>query len=229
VNNAVDISAPCQLICEGRADEAFFGRLLKARSISGFQVRCARSNKQPDKCAGKDGISDTIAAIFSTYDLLPSRIKGVLIAIDSDKDPKAQFAFAQEQIKLGRPMAQPPDRIMEIKKSGGLSIAVMTIPWADQLGNLDTLLFQSLDNTHADIMPPLAEYCKGTEHRTRDWSIGEKSKMQLRCSVAVIHKPDPSQSLTYLVQSSHGPFTFSHARFDQIANYLDGFGKTVNP
>jgi len=230
VTSPIDISAPCQLICEGAADEAFFTKLLNVRSITGFQVRCARSNKEPKKCAGKSGIADTMSAILSANDLRPDTIKGILVAVDSDDDPETEFADAIEQVRLSRPMLHTPDRIMEIKELlGGISIAIMTIPWLDQPGNLDTLLFQSIDITHADIMQPLSEYCKGTENRTRDWSIGKRSKMKLRCAIAASHKPDPSLALPYLIAGRHCPFDFSDERFNNIAAYIGKFRQTVNP
>lgn len=222
------VSAPCQLICEGASDEAFFKRLIASRNITGFEVRCARCNGQK-RCGGNSCISDTLTAMFAAADLTPGAIKGILIAVDSDDDPEAEFLAVKRQIRSAKPMHPMPDRLLEIKptKDPNPAIAIMTIPWADQRGNLDTLLFQSAANTHAEIMSPLEDFRNSTEHLRIDWSLGKLSKMNLRCTIAVSHKSDPSMSLALLLLSDECPFDFGDAIFNNIASYLEEFRQTV--
>jgi len=225
VTNPTDISAPCQIICEGAGDEAFFTKLLTSKQITGFQARCARRDKG---CIGKSGITDTVAAILGAAELRPGTVKGILIAVDSDDDPMVAFAEAKKFIKSAKPMQPVPDRLLEIKE-GNVSVAVMTIPWADQPGNLDTLLFSSMGETHNDMMQPLARYSEGTSHRTEGWSLGKVSKMKLRCIIAASYEPDPSLSLAGIIPSHACPIDFNGIRFDQISEYLRRFRDIVSP
>jgi hypothetical protein len=153
------------------------------------------------------------------------------MAVDVDDDAKKTFRDTINYIKSVQPRISYPGKYLEISrgtKEADFSVAILGIPWHDQSGNLDTLLFESLQTSHADIMGPLATFCDLTQKRREGWTLGPNSKMKLRCTIAVTYKPDPGQSLGILLSRTNAPlFNFADATFNQIASFLYDFQHQV--
>src|SRR5260370_8324059 len=93
------IRQPCRVVCEGAADSAFFNSLIRIRGIPNCEADCARSDKDPNRCAGKNGITDTLRGLKGYAELNPGKLRGVVIAIDADTDPKQRLKETFEAIK----------------------------------------------------------------------------------------------------------------------------------
>lgn len=217
------IKKPCRVVCEGRDDAAFFTRLFETHSIEGFEVDCARTNNKPTGCAGKSGITDTLLSLKGVSDLNPGVLRGIVIAVDSDEDPRKAFEHARQAIRNTKLQLPVPDQALVPKSDPqGVdpALAILCIPWIDATGHLDSLLLESIHTSHGDLIDPIEEFCKKTEHRTRDWSQNNKLKMKLRCAIAASEEGEPGLSLAYFLQSSACQINFRDPTFDKIVAFL---------
>src|SRR5262249_39084812 len=155
----------CRIICEGAADRSFFNALISSRGITNCEAECAIQDNE-ERCGGLNAIPDTLRGLKGFAESQPNKLRGVVIAVDTDQDPKARLDETIELIKSAglRWPAKYLD-IKERKKPDEFSVAILGIPWLDKQGNLDSLLFDSLQQTHADIMTPLTAFCAGTVAR----------------------------------------------------------------
>jgi hypothetical protein len=220
------VSAPYQIICEGSADRVFLTRLLQSPwGVTDFAVRCTHTTDSR-RCAGRSGLKDTLLAVDAVRATINGSLRGIAIVFDSDDDPAGRFNEIIEAIrasKLGYPKPTAP---LEISK-GDPSIGVVLLPWFDRPGHLDELLFESLKESHSDLLTPVEDYQAATSHRIGDWKFGSKSKMRLRCVIAASHEPDPGVALSYLLETSKSPVDFHHKSFDQLMTFFDDFRRKV--
>jgi hypothetical protein len=224
------ISKAIRIICEGRADSAFFNALMRNRNIQNCEADCARTDNDQKRCAGKSGITDTLQGLKGFADTHPGKLRGVLLAIDTDVDEEDALHDTVEAIKKVTPKIACPTKFLEVrhgKTETDFSIAILGIPWLDRKGNLETLLFDSVQTTHADIIPPLNEFCLATQSRHQDWDAGLESKMKLRCTLACSYRPDPSLSLSFMLEGHDHPFDLGHPAFNPIAAFIADFVEKV--
>jgi hypothetical protein len=186
-----------------------------------FSVRCTRT-KHSDGCAGIDGLTETLLALEAVRSISPKPIKGVAIIFDSDDDPQKRFAGIIQAIKNAKLKYPLPDRLLEVKP-GDPAIAISLIPSIDRQGNLDELIYESLQVSHADLLDPVNRYCADTSTRTGDWAYGKKSRMKLRCMIAASHKKDPGIALSHFLKTSKTPVDFRSPCFDHIIDFLQDF------
>jgi hypothetical protein len=224
------IGKPSRIICEGRADSAFFNALIKNRNIQHCEAACAKTDNDSQRCAGKSGIRDTLQGLKGFADTHPGKLRGVLLAIDTDVDEEGALDYTIKAIKQVTPKIACPSDFLEIKHGKtkhDFSVAILGVPWLDRKGNLETLLFDSVQTTHGDIIPPLNDFCTATESRHQGWDAGLRSKMKLRCTLACSYKPDPSLSLSFILESHDHPFDLGHAAFNPIASFIAEFAEQV--
>lgn len=219
-------SSPLQIITEGVADQVFFEKLLASRGIAGFQARCARSNSDNRRCAGKSGFPDSLRALLAINQLKPGTVKGIILAVDSDCNPAQSFEEMRGVWKACRPMHPHPEQPLEIMDVDP-AMCILTVPWSDRTGNLDTLLYESTLQSHSDLVVAVDRFCEATKHRNGIWSDGTKGKMRLRCVIAASHSPDPGISLSFLIQGSKCPFDFASTCFDRLSDFLLKFKERV--
>jgi len=221
------INKPFRVVCEGRADAAFFNGLFISRGILDFEAECAKTNGENKKCAGKSGITDTLLALKTIVDLRPGVLKAIVIAVDSDSDPEEAFKTVKESIRATKALLPVPREMLK-PEGNDPAIAVVTIPWIDTPGHLDALLFESMRISHSDLMKPIDDFCHATEHRTVNWSDGSKAKMKLRCAIAACYKDDPGKSLAFVLESSACQLDFGDSTFDRIAKYFTDFNSRLS-
>ena len=76
------------------------------------------------------------------------------------------------------------------------AIAILGIPCYDTPENLDLLLFDAMQITHADIIvPPLDQVLRADSGLNGHWAVGPKAKMRLRCTIAASYGDDPGIEL----------------------------------
>jgi hypothetical protein len=218
--------APYYVICEGPADRALITRLLQVRwGVTDFSVRCTHSD-DPDnhQCAGKSGLTATLRAADAVRAIHPRAARGIAIVFDSDDNPTANFKSILDSIKAAKLSYPVPTAPLEIaRRKDAPSIAIALLPWHDTQGHLDELVFEALQQSHADLLQPIADYRTATAHRTGTWRFSIQSKMKLRCMIAASFEKDPSRSLAYLLEGSDCPVDFKHSCFDRLVAFLDEF------
>ena len=188
------------------------------------EADCARLDKEPNRCAGKNGITDTLRGLKGYAEINPGKLRGVVIAVDADTDPKQRLKETVEAIKAAD--LKSPSKYSEIMprvKEDEFALAIIGVPSGNTAGNLDLLLFNAMQVTHADLIAPLDDFCKQTQARNGHWAIGPKSKMRLRCTIAASYEDDPGLSLSYLLSRSDNPIDLNHGAFNSISEFLIAF------
>jgi hypothetical protein len=155
----------------------------------------------------------------------PNKVRGIAIVFDSDEEPQKSFEAIIESIRATKLSYPLPDRPLEIKagSASAPSITIALLPWADKIGHLDELLFESLKDSHEDLLQPIADYQTATQHRIGSWKYGKLSKMRLRCMIAASYEKDPSIALSYMLESKGCLIDFFHPCFDQLVAFLEDF------
>src|ERR1700694_209358 len=134
----VNILQPCRIICEGAADAALFNALIRSHGVTNCEADCARSDNDPKRCAGKNGITDTLRSLRGFSDIHPDKLKGVIVAVDTDLSWETALRETIRSIHAVDPPVSCPGQFLEIireRKKGDFFVSILGIPWHDELGN----------------------------------------------------------------------------------------------
>src|SRR5260370_14608140 len=128
---------PYQLVCEGKADEVVFSRLLKA-SGKNVDVRCPKKD-DPNGGLGKDAIHKTLNGLQAQFD----KITRVVVLVDSDDDAAKAFTdacgeFAKANAKnITKPYPVPAVVNTVATLVGSPDTAIALVPAVGVKGSLD--------------------------------------------------------------------------------------------
>jgi hypothetical protein len=124
------------ILCEGTSDEALLRALIDTRNLPEFCIRNG-SDLPGDNSGGISMIGRLLAGIIIWEGF--SSISDILIVVDSDSDPNSNFREVRSQIQSVTDYAYPiPDQLL-VRGAGSPTMAVLTLPWIDEPGNLETL------------------------------------------------------------------------------------------
>jgi hypothetical protein len=212
------IDSPYQLICEGKADEIFFSRLLKA---TGKNVNVACPKKENGGGAGKSGMFNRLIGLQAEF----GRISHVVLVIDSDDDPDQAFADGCEGFKKANAAnpakLYPVPIVANAPTAGSPRTSVVLVPGVGQKGCLDSLLIPSFEQRYAGAkVDCVNDFC----NCVRDPQRGETrdSKVRLRTLIAASWPKNPGISLSFLLEEKNCPIDLAHPSFDPIRNILHG-------
>lgn len=211
--------APYIVLCEGNAERSFLNRLLRLRwgATSEFSVRCTHTQADPDRCAGRSGLKDTLLALDAVKAFHPRLVRGIAIVFDGDNDRDGRFGEIMEAMRESKLKYPRPNNPLEIAP-GDPSVGVYLHPV-----HLDELIFEALRESHQDLIAPVNAFELATLHRTEKWKYGAKSKMRLRAMIAASWERDPSGALAHFLETSDSPVDFKHSCFDALMAFLDDF------
>lgn len=210
------------VVCEGKADWAFFKTFVYERGITGLQIIRPADGK--DKFAAR--LNEIEVQVQS------ADVAHILLVIDNDSNAKKAFDDVVREIGKTGLYGEPKERLKPTKKRGRPSISVMCVPWGvrwskmcgARRGNLETLILKVMLDTRAYDKEKacLTRYQNCTP--AKDWPIGKQSKMKLRCLIAATCKKDPSCAPSDMWQSKKG-FTplMQDASFDVLEAFLREF------
>ena len=130
-----EISAPYQLIVEGKDDKYFFEAFLENSRISGVQI---------PSLDGKNNLNDFLKAFALTPGFYI--VKAIGIIRDSNSDPKASFQSVQTALaNAGLPVPKK-----EIVPAGeNPRVSVLMIPGIEESGSLEALCLQAVSDCPA--------------------------------------------------------------------------------
>jgi hypothetical protein len=207
---------PYQLVCEGKADEVFFSRLLKA-SGKDVEVRCPKRD-DPNGGLGRTAIHKTLSALQAQFD----KITRVIVVVDSDDDPNSSFEGAcGEFIKANqRNPAKPyPVPVIANTLAGGMpSTAVVLVPTMGTQGCLDSLLLPSFEQRFGTHLNCVTDFCTCMTDPQR--GLTKDLKLRLRIIIASAFPKKPGVSLANLLEEGHCPIELTHPSFHQIRTTL---------
>jgi hypothetical protein len=209
---------PYQLVCEGKADEVFFSRLLKA---SGRQVdvQCPKKD-DPNGGLGKAAIHKRLIAFQAQFD----KITRVVVLVDSDDDPGVALAEAKEEFNRANTAnpaklyAVPANANTIARLAGSPDTAIAFVPDPTMKGCLDTLLLPSFEQKFSGQLKCVDEFCHCAKDAQRGYT--RDLKLRLRILIASAYPKRPGISLANLLEEGHCPIELTHASFDSIRNTL---------
>jgi hypothetical protein len=210
----IEITESRLIICEGKADVAFFDHLIQGRGLPGFQVLSAE---------GKDGYERVLVALSAAPGF--DRIAGILVVGDNDLDPPAAFFNIQEQIRAVGTYPVPNHPGEAVKNQGYPAVVVMMVPWQERVGCLETLLIEAVDDVRHDLKLCVDTYA-ACAHADA-WNEVEQSKMKLQSLISAICRSDPNTPVSFAWSRNEDIIPLDRPCFDQIANFLGGFDGLV--
>jgi hypothetical protein len=215
---------PYLIICEGKSDEAFLHHLLEARNLHRFQYAYPEQDAEGRGTWGKDGIDEVLRGIKP---LMPATLQGIIIVLDTDSGPDQALRFAQRKIREAGDY-DVPNRLLEFSESSEdlPPIIVITLPWINEIGNLETLIVKAVQKLFPNEWTCLTAYCNCTKHVDEDgWSVGKQSKMRLQCLMSAVCKDDPTCAVSVMWgRDKGGLFTpmLADDSFDQVVAFFRG-------
>ena len=215
---------PFLLVTEGNQDCVFLTRIAKARGLAdSFGAECARAAN--GKCAGEGGFRGHLEGVFAFLQANPGVVEGIIVVRDTDGGADQAFSDAASQIAAaGLPKPSLPLKVKTgTRQQVELGTSVLLLPWHDTLGNLDSLLLQSLGDKFAPELACADAYVRCVDGRIAGWNSGKRDKLRLRALIACLFKKDPGCDLSKIMEDANSPFDFEHPAFRQVGDYLAGF------
>jgi len=194
------------IVGEGLADQVFFRQLARHRGIPDLQA------------AGPAKGKDFTNRLEAMRGFAPETSTIVLVA-DSDSDHAASFELVRDQIRAVGDYGVPTRPLEVIKGRGAPAVAVLTLPWIDRNGNLETLLLDAMSEKSPTVRVEVDRLIAATVLRAR--GISKDSKARFACMVACICDDDPScaaSTMWYAAKGFQG--LLDHKCFDPITDYL---------
>jgi hypothetical protein len=210
---------PYQLICEGKADEVFFSRLLKTGGKS-VDVACPKKD-DPNGGMGNKAIHKRLIGLQAQFD----KISRVVVLVDSDDDPAQALTDAQEEFNKAntanpaKPYPVPVSANTVANLAGSPETAITLVP-VGAMGCLDTLILPSFEQQYSDKLPCVNEFC--TCMRDPNRGVTKDSTLRLRILIATVFPRKPGTSIANLLEEGHCPIDLAHNSFDAIRNVLNG-------
>jgi hypothetical protein len=211
------------ILCEGSSDKTFFQQLIRERSLPHFTITYPNEQKRGEP-GGWTAFHSSLAAI-RTERWFPE-VAGIIIVRDNDENPNQSFDEVCNQIRLAGKFGIPGQPLQPaLSVAGAPVIVVMTIPWAGESGNIETLCIQSMADAHQHLKVCVDDYatCAGNT----SWPVTKRSKMLLRSMIAAACKSDPNTGLEYAWSRDEVLVPLNHSCFDRIADFLISFDTFV--
>ena len=216
------------LLCEGISDQSFFASLTRARGIPGFQI--FRIETLSGGVGGVTAWTEAINGLIADPNF--ENIRGLLIVADNDERPVESFNIVRDAVAastdilssgISRRLAVPT---APLQKAGAApAVVTMMIPWVGIICNLETLCFQAIRSAFPDKSACVDALAQCTNSQT--WPVSPKSKMQVRSYLASSHQSKPEFGLTRVWNEAPHLIPLNNAIFDQVADFLSGFGNFI--
>jgi hypothetical protein len=217
-------AGPRAIVCEGRADEAFFRALITARQLPEFEIKNT-GDADPNQRGGIDKFGLLLQGIPSWRGF--DQLTDILLVADNDEKPADNFRRVRDQIAAVTPFGLPavrytvPNSPLE-RTTGTPTICILMIPWADAAGNLESLCLQSAMDAAPAMALCVDAFATCTTAGT--WpEVSRLSQMKLRSILAARHKSNPFIGIGRVWNEDASLIPLQHASFDQITGLLESY------
>src|SRR5262249_48684150 len=115
---------------------------------------------------------------------------------DCDDDPAGSFSSVYDQVVAAGWQRPSAPRQFTTAKPTYPPLAVLMLPWDDEVGALETLFYTAASSVWGEAAKCVEEFvtCTGAEKRLPQ----QVSKCQLRCLIAGLHAKDPNITLAWI-------------------------------
>jgi hypothetical protein len=208
---------PYQLVCEGKADEVFFDRLLTAAGKQ-VDVSCP---KREEGGMGITGIRKRLIGLNAQKD----KISLLVVALDCDDDPAQAFNNGQTELQraneaIGNLTYTVPVQANTLT-NGTPRTAILMVPAIGVRGCLDSLLLPSFEQAYPGRPVPLDcvdNFCTCMQNPARGYA--RDARLRLRALIAATQN-NPGYSLANLLEEGHCPIDLNHVSFNPIKAALN--------
>lgn len=211
---AVEIVKPRVIVCEGKADVAFFEHLLAERQLPEFQVLPANGNSRYE---------DLLTALSAAPGF--NNLSGILLIGDNDLNPAAAFQNIRTQILTAGGYGAPNAPRVPARAAPFPAVVVLMVPWDGTAGCLETLLLEAVSNTKPELRTCVDAYATCAD--VNDWNPVEQSKMKLQSLTSVICRSDPTTPVSYAWSRPETIISLAEPCFDRVADFLRAFPALV--
>lgn len=206
----IEITGRHVIVCEGKADVAFFEHLIAERGLPEFQVLPANGNSR---------YGDILVALTAAPGF--NGLSGILVVADNDLDPAAAFQNILEQIQEAGGYGVPNAPRVPARSAGFPTIVPLMVPWDDTVGCLETLLLEAVRAVNPELAACVETYATCTHVDV--WNEVERSKMKLQALTSVICRSDPNTPVSYAWSRPETIISLTQPCFNQIADFLQAF------
>lgn len=205
------------ILCEGTSDEAFLRALIKARNLPEFCIRNG-SDLPGDNPGGITMIGRLLAGIIIWEGF--AAITDILIVVDSDSDPLTNFNEVCSQIRSVTDYSYPVPNTLLDRANGSPRVKVITIPWIDESGNLETLCLSVAVKTSQPLAACVEAFAQCAKVDT--WTLARKrDAMRLRSFLAAAHSSNPFIGLGQVWRDTPELIPVTDSQFNRIADVLE--------
>ena len=218
--------SPYLVVCEGRADAAFFNRLFRERNIGNFQIDIPLIHgRNGTTSAGNTCFGEYLKAVRTEFQLNPNSVRAIILATDCDTDPTESFVKVQRQIQNANAVEGTPKygvpatpTILTASENGLPGICIVMLPGSNEAGELESLCKQPAIESS-----PATNKC--IDQALACASIAETAKLRLRLSLALSNPGEPNISIGRIWEqdSLQELIPVKHGAFDPIANFFSTF------
>jgi hypothetical protein len=218
------LTGPYLIVCEGKGDETFLRHLIEARRLIGFQYAYPEPRKDIDGnriggSFGKDGFDDLLGGLtIRDRELLNLRM--IVLVTDSNGNPADAFRFAQRKIREAQGYGVPTQLLRPAQVGKTPPILVLTLPWINEVGNLETLVLKAVPDNFPEVWRCLENYYHCTA-APETWDIGKQSKMKMQCVISAVCQDDPTCAMSNLWSKREFLPLLQHECFNQLIEFLE--------
>jgi hypothetical protein len=204
-----------------------------------------RSRNLPDYCIRHTQQGSATGAggrdQFGSYLLgLPS-IRGfydltdIILVADCDDKPDESFKYICDQISNAKPQATPlvtftAPKIPNVPRAKDASLArgepyisILMLPWAGEVGCLETLCLKSAADAAPAVAVCMEEYAQCVS--VDQWPVSKQAKMKLQALMAGAFKDNPAIALgrVWTENPKETLVPLKHPCFDRLETFLKSF------
>jgi len=206
----IEIKKPRLIVCEGKADVAFFEHLITERDLPEFQVLPANGNSRYE---------DILVALTAAPGF--SGLSGILVVGDNDRNPATAFQNIRAQIQAAGGYGVPNALRVPARNASFPPIVVLMVPWDDTVGCLETLLLEAVRTVNPELGMCVDAYA--TCAHIDAWNEIERSKMKLQSLTSVICRSDPTTPVSFAWSRPEAIISLAQPCFNQIVDFLRAF------
>jgi len=228
------------MLCEGKADNEFFRKLISHHKLPEFDFPFPpeAGRFEPDDISGltlygSSGYKDmlkSIATYLGYFPELKDQLKGILIVADATGKPSEVLKNIRKQVKavgnFGIP-AKPMDTTASADGYPSLSILLLPI---NGVGGIETVCLGDIGSRYRIEMECLESFLECCPTGPLKWPAEKLGKAKFHALVAATYKHDPSRALSmaFKKQTKQPPVLEIGADcFVPIAEYIRDFCRSV--
>lgn len=209
-------------ICEGKADEETFRRLVSRRGIRNIEFISPSTESGLGR--GKGAFFEVLATITTLHGF--ENVSGVILLQDSDQNSntaltemKAQIRKANRGFESNQKFGIPDALLTPSFTVGRPPILCATVPWIDEQGALENLILPAVRDKFHHEAACLDDFVNCTGH-VNGWNVSKQGKMQLASLIASVCNADPTTSIVSMWSKEEFRDLLDSAAFDQLATFF---------